>query len=139
MNKEDFRLNNKHLAELRNELRSQPVLKTRHLLLPVTTALAALMWFLLLPNVQQVPLQQAKKVEAGRVTYEGRHPSERVMTYMDLVIFEKAFEKSLERKKLRSSKEEKFQRWKKKMPYTLADRMAKTRQRLQKLKVKINS
>ena len=127
MNKEDFRLTNQHVSELRNELRSQPVLKTRHLLLPETTAFAALIWFLLLPSTQYEPVPQVKSTHKESPSYQ------------ELVLLEQEFESAFMKKKKAKKVPEKIQRWKKNKPDTLADRMANTRQRLEKLKVKINS
>ena len=127
MNKEDFRLDNKHLAELRNELRSQPALKTRHLFLPVTAAFAVMMWFMLLPSAKFEQEQRVRSINSDTITYQ------------ELFLLEKKFESTFEEKKKVKKTINKFQRWKKNKPDILADRMASTRQRLQKLKAKINS
>ena len=127
MKKEDFRLANQQLGNLRNELREQPALKTRHFILPVATAFAALMWFLILPSV---PVEK---------TPQANHAANISVTIDQLTSLEKEIDSVILGKKFTKKHVENFKRWKRNKSDKLANRMASTRLRLKKLKDKINS
>jgi hypothetical protein len=127
MNKEEFRLNKEQFLELRSELRKPQLQSNNRFIITASAVALIIVTFLLNPKTEVSSPQLAQPVNKLDDSYN------------DLVNFEKEFDLRLSEKKQVRKDSERFQRWKKNKPGKLAEKIAGTRLRLNKLKNKINS
>ncbi|WDE96425.1 hypothetical protein PQO03_00395 [Lentisphaera profundi] len=129
MNKEDFRLNNDQQLALRSALKKQPSMKRSRFILPAYAAVVLGTFLLVNPKTDVNPPNHSQEVIKEQYSHQ------------DLVKFEREFEtRRSANKRVRKDKVKvRFQARKKSKSANLAEKMAGTRLRLNKLKSKINS